>query len=143
MIGPYKIKKLVGSSYQLDLPTSMKIYNVFHPSLLQKTSADPLPGQHNDSAPSVVVNNEEEWEVNDILDARKKGRSRNVQFCVKWKRYDEDREWYNALGFKHSKNIIDDFYKCNPTKPRQDQWRQRGRIVLSAWKQASKQQDQQ
>ena len=73
MIGPYKIKQLVGSSCQLDLPTSMKIHDVFHPNLLQKTSTDLLPGQHNDPAPPLIIDDEEEWEVDDILDARRKG----------------------------------------------------------------------
>ena len=119
MIDPYKIKKLVGSSYQLELPTSIKIHDVFHPSLLRKASADPLPGQYNDLAPPIVVDDsEEKWEVNDILDARRVRRSRKVQFRVKWKRYDEDKEWYDASGFKHSKDIVNDFYQRNPTKPR-------------------------
>ena len=34
MISPYKIKQLVGLSCQLDLSTSMKIYNRFYPNLL-------------------------------------------------------------------------------------------------------------
>ena len=34
MIGPYKIKKLISLSCQLDLPTSMKIHDVFNPNLL-------------------------------------------------------------------------------------------------------------
>ena len=34
MIGPYKVKKLVESSYQLELPHTMKIDNIFHPNLL-------------------------------------------------------------------------------------------------------------
>ena len=34
MIGPYKVKKLVESSYQLELPHTMKIHDVFHPNLL-------------------------------------------------------------------------------------------------------------
>ena len=119
MVGPFKIKALVGSSCQLDLPTSMKIHDVFHPSLLRKASADPLPGQHNDPAPPVIVDDEEEWEVDDILDARKVGRGRKVQFRVKWKGYDEDKTWYDASGFEHSKEVVDDFYKRNPTKPRQ------------------------
>ena len=118
MIGPFKIKALVGSSCQLELLTSMKIHNVFHPSLLWKASADPLLGQHNKPAPLVIVDEEKEWEVDNILDARRVGRSRKVQFCVKWKGYDEDKEWYDALGFKHSKDIVHDFYQRNPTKPR-------------------------
>ena len=61
----------------------MRIHDVFHPSLLWKTSADPLSGQHNEPAPLVIVNDEEEWEVDDILDARRVKRSKKVQFCVK------------------------------------------------------------
>ena len=34
MVGPFQIKALVGSSCQLELSTSMKIHDVFHPSLL-------------------------------------------------------------------------------------------------------------
>ena len=103
----------------MDLPTSIKIHDVFHPSLLQKTSADLLSGQHNDPASPIIVDDgKEEWEVDDILDARRVERSRKVQFCVKWKRYDEDKEWYNASGFEHLKDIVEDFYQRNLTKPR-------------------------
>ena len=34
MISPYKVKKLIGSSYRLELPHTIKIYDVFHPNLL-------------------------------------------------------------------------------------------------------------
>ena len=53
MIGPYKVKKLVGFLYQLELSTSMKIDDVFYLSLLQKTFANPFSGQHNDQASPV------------------------------------------------------------------------------------------
>ena len=59
MISPYKIKQLVGLSCQLDLPILMKIHDIFYPSLLWKAINDPLPGQHNDPPPKIVVNNEE------------------------------------------------------------------------------------
>ena len=59
MVGLFKVKALVGLSCWLELPTSMKIHDVFHPSLLQKTSADRLPGQHNDSAPPIIIDDEE------------------------------------------------------------------------------------
>ena len=80
-IGPYQIKALVGLSYRLDLPASMRIHDVFHPSLLRPAAKDPLPGQYNNSPPPVVVNDEEEWEVDNILDAQKHGR--RVLFQVK------------------------------------------------------------
>ena len=96
----------------------MKIHDVLHPSLLWKASADSLPGQHNDLAPPVIVDNKEEWEVDDILDARNVGKSRKVQFCVKWKGYNEDKTSYDASRFGHLKEVVDDFYHHNPTKPR-------------------------
>ena len=79
MIGSYKVKKLVRSSYQLELPHTMKIHNVFHPNLLQKAADDLLPGQRNSPPPSMVVDNKKEWKVNDILDA-KRGRGKKVVF---------------------------------------------------------------
>ena len=47
-IGPFKIKKLVGLLYQLELPHTMKIHDVFYPNLLQKSSRRPptQPAKH-------------------------------------------------------------------------------------------------
>ena len=80
-IGPYPIKKLVGLSYRLELPTSMQTHNVFHLNLLRLAAENPLPGQINDPPPPVVVNDKEEWEVDDILNAKK--HDRQVLFRVK------------------------------------------------------------
>lgn len=115
-IGPYWIKELVGSSYQLDLPASMRIHNVFHPSLLRRAAENPLRGQHNDPPPPVVVNDKEDWEVDNILDAKKHGKQ--VLFQVKWKNYDEDKQWYPLANFENAPEIMDDFYKRNPGKLR-------------------------
>ena len=60
MIGPYKVTELVGSSYQLMLPYTMKIHDVFHPNLLRKAATDPLPSQQNSPLPPTVINNKEE-----------------------------------------------------------------------------------
>ena len=116
MIGPYRVKKLVGSSCQLELPPSMKIHDVFHTSLLRKASDDPLPGQINEPPPPIVVEGSEEWELDDILDSRK--RYRKVQYKVKWKGIDEDLTWYDAEGSENAKEVMEDFHQRNPNKPR-------------------------
>ena len=110
MIGPYKIKELVGSSYQLELPHIMKIHDVFYPNLLRKAADNPLSGQCNSPPPPTVVDNKKEWEVDDILDA-KRGKGKKVVFRVKWKGYDDDKTWYDAANFDHAQDIVDDFYK--------------------------------
>lgn len=118
MIGPYKIISKKGSSCQLDLPASMRTHNVFHTSLLRKAAMDPLPRQRNEPEPPVVINDELEWEVDDILDARRIGRSRYVQYRIKWKGEDEDRTWYPSWNFENAADVVKDFYDRNPRKPK-------------------------
>ena len=115
-ISPYRITELVGSSYRLDLPASIRIHNVFYPSLLRAAAEDPLPGQHNNPPPPVVVSDEEEWEVDDILNAKRHGR--RVLFRVKWKGYDENKQWYPSANFDNAPKIVEKFYRRHPTKPR-------------------------
>ena len=38
-------------------------------------------------------------------------------FWVKWKEYNNDKAWYNAIYFDHAYDIIDNFYKQNLIKP--------------------------
>ena len=83
MIDFYKVKELVGSSYRLELLYTMKIHDVFHPNLLQKVATDPLPSQQNSPPPLTTVNNEKQWEVNNILDAKRGRDGKKVLFQMK------------------------------------------------------------
>ncbi len=115
MIGPFDVIGKTRISLELQLLQAMKIHNVFHPNLLQKASTDPLTSQVNEPAPPVIIDNEEEWEVEDILDAR--SHRGKIQYRLKWTGWDEDREWYDASGFSNSPEIVEDFYTCYPNKP--------------------------
>ena len=63
----------------------------------------------------MIINNEEEWEVEDIFDA--KSFQGKIQYRVKWASWDEDREWYDASGFDNYPEIVEDFYAHYPNKP--------------------------
>ena len=55
---------------ELQLPQSMKIYNVFYPYLLRKTLINLLTNEVNEPPPLVIINNKEKWERKNILDTR-------------------------------------------------------------------------
>ena len=60
MLGPFRASDKVGESYRLELPSSIRIYDVFHPNLLRRAATDPLPGQRTEPPRPVVVDDQEE-----------------------------------------------------------------------------------
>jgi hypothetical protein len=63
--------------YKLTLPDSMRrVHPVFHVSVLQKHHPDPIEQQHQKTPALVEVNRDAEWEVEEILDCRKRGKRR-------------------------------------------------------------------
>ncbi len=81
MLGPFQITEPVDSSYKLKLSETMRIHDVFHSELLRPAVDDPLPGQKNESSGPIVVNDEDEWKIDDILDSRRY--RRRLQYRVK------------------------------------------------------------
>jgi len=72
---------LVDSSYKLELSESMRVHDVFYSDLLRPAVDDLLPSQKNESSGSIVINDEDEWEINDILNSRRY--RRRLQYRVK------------------------------------------------------------
>ena len=65
---------LTGSLYKLDLPNTIKVHPVFLVVLLFKDPDDALSGQINESPLPVNIESELEYEIEEILALRKKGR---------------------------------------------------------------------
>ncbi len=61
---------LIDSSYKLKLSKSMHIHDVFHSDLLRSVVDDFLSDQKNESSDSIVINDEDEWKIDDILNFR-------------------------------------------------------------------------
>ncbi|KAG5728454.1 hypothetical protein E4T56_gene19018 [Termitomyces sp. T112] len=118
-LGPFVVEKKVGPlAYRLKLPAGLhRLHPVFNVVKLFPALDDPIPGHRpNAPPPPVLVNNEEEYEVEEILDSRMfRGR---LQFKVKWKGYGiEDISWEPQASV-HAPALIRDFYHRHPNAPK-------------------------
>ena len=81
MLDSFTNLDLVDSSYKLKLSESMRVHDVFHSDLLRSAVDDLLPDQKNESSDSIVINDEDEREIDDILNSRRY--QRRLQYRVK------------------------------------------------------------
>ena len=92
-LGPFPIEKILPpNSYRLTLPDTMHNYLVYHVSLLQKAAE----------------NDEEEFVVEEILDARLFGRGKKLKYLVKWIGY-ADPNWQDAEAVTELQ-AVDEFH---------------------------------
>ncbi len=101
---------LIDSSYKLKLSETMHVHDVFHSDLLRLVIDDLLSDQKNESFESIMINDEDEWKINNILNFH--WYRRWLQYKVKWNDYDNDLNWYNVDDdeFMNIQKIVDDFY---------------------------------
>ena len=66
-LGPFKVIGKSRTAYELDLPTSMGIFNKFHASLLVKDPNDPLVGQEQPEPGPILVDGTDHYEVDEFL----------------------------------------------------------------------------
>jgi hypothetical protein len=83
MLEPFKILKKRDSSYKLELFDEMNIHSVFHTSLLRKDFENSLSKQIISSSSFVVIDDEEEFDVENIIDSRLTERSTNQKLQYK------------------------------------------------------------
>ncbi|SGY77744.1 BQ5605_C005g03715 [Microbotryum silenes-dioicae] len=95
--GPYEVLAACPetSNYKLKLNAGDKSHNVFHASKLQHWTDNDgaaFPGREATEPASVVVQGNEEWEVDRIVD--EKGKGKRKRYLVKWKGWaDSDNTW--------------------------------------------------
>ena len=97
-IGPFTVVKRIGkTAYELELPANMKVHDVFHVSLLKPYHKD---GRVQPPPPELMVDGQEEFEVELILDCRlkKSGKKSRKEYCVKWRGYGHEHNTWEPEG---------------------------------------------
>ena len=87
-LGRFKIiQKISSHTNKLDIPASMKSHPVFHVSLLEPAASNPLARQKQPAPPSTIVDDNVEFEVEEILDSKLVRKT--LKYLVRWVGYDE------------------------------------------------------
>jgi hypothetical protein len=110
-IGPYKIIEQVNdNAFRLDLPPTMRHHPVFNADLLRpyKSSPPEFGDRTPPRPPPDIVDGEEEYEIDRILDHKKIGRTQ--YWKVKWKGYPAGQAtWETKSAFTNAKDIFEEY----------------------------------
>ncbi len=114
--GPFPIIQVMSPvNYRLKLPMQWSIHDVFHIDLLTPYHKTTLHGPNYSRPPPDLVQDQEEYEVEKILDSRQFGQGWKLQYLVKWKGYpDSDNEWVDKKNV-HVDKAIREFKIQNST----------------------------
>ena len=117
--GPLKISRVLSPVvYQLTLPTQWKqkrIHDVFHASLLTPYHETEAHGINHLEPPPDVIEGEEEYEVEKVLDSKRIGRNKKLHYLIRWKGYSEVHDtWEPEDNVKNTRKLIEHFHKQHP-----------------------------
>ncbi len=114
----YSITVKVEIFYRLQLSRSMKhIHSMFSSKCLRSSSNDFLLKQHSELSKSLIIEeNEEHWEVDNILNFRRY--KERLQYKIKWIEVDHDNKWYyvDKEKFDDLKKVLNEFHKLYSNK---------------------------
>lgn len=117
--GPFQVKcKVSASAYELKLPRQWKQHPVFNESLLSPFREPTYSSQQREPVVPDLVNGEEEWEVEEILDSRR-DRNGNLEYQVLWKNspHGDRRSWESRANLTNCQELLQEFHTRRPDKP--------------------------
>src|SRR5260370_22636590 len=105
--GPFQIKKEISPiAYQLHLPAARNIHDVLHASLLSPYCETTAHGPNYSRPPPDLIEGEEEYEVEKVINHWHSSRARTLQYLIKWKGYPEANNTWEPADQVHAPHLI-------------------------------------
>ena len=109
--GPFKIMKEISPvAYQLELPRAWTIHDVFHSSLLTPYKETPEHGAQFQHPPPELIDNEEEYEVEDIINHRYHGKQHQLQYLTCWRGYSAADDTWEPADQVHTDQLVKKYH---------------------------------
>jgi hypothetical protein len=113
--GPFKITQVMSNvNYRLELPTQWSIHPVFHIDLLTPYKETIMHGPNFTRPTPELIDGEEEYSVEKILDSRHFGRRRRLQYLVKWEGYPDAENMWVDKDDVFADDKVREFKASNP-----------------------------
>jgi hypothetical protein len=97
--------------YQLELPPTWKIFNTFHAALLSPYKETEEHGANFTEPPPDLVDDQEEYEVEEVLDTRLYGRWKKRQYLIKWKGYADAHNSWEPTENVNAPELVKEFHQ--------------------------------
>ena len=107
-VGPYKMKAIIFSNIiELDLPSTIRIHLVVNVSQVWQYKSQ-VEGQRKETPQPVVIEGEEEWEVEKIMNKRKI--QERDKYLIWWKKCTaEEDTWESKENLKNAMELVEGF----------------------------------
>ena len=104
---PFKIMKEISPvAYQLELPRAWTIHDIFHSLLLTPYKETPKHRAQFQCPPPELIDNEEEYEVEDIINHRHHGKRHQPQYLIHWRGYSAVDDTWEPTDQVHADNLV-------------------------------------
>jgi hypothetical protein len=116
-LGPFEVTQVINPvAYRLQLPSSLKLHNVFHISLL-KTARDRPGSTTIPPPPPELIEGEWEFEVESILSHRFL-KNNKTEFLVKWLGYGpEHNTWESEANCANCPDKVTEYWDRVKSRP--------------------------
>src|SRR5882757_1170953 len=113
--GPFRIKRIISPvAFQLELPASWRIHDVFHALLLTLYRETAAHGPNYSRPPPDLVDEDPEYEVEAIINHRFFGQRRRLQYLIKWKGYPHSDNTWEPVEHMHAEALIKGYHRKHP-----------------------------
>jgi len=113
--GPFKIiKEISPVAYQLALPLTWRIHNTFHALLLSPYCETTAHGPNFSRPPPDLINDEEQYEVEQIRNHQYFGHNRTLQYLIHWKGYPDSNDTWEPAADTHALDLVKSYHKGTP-----------------------------
>jgi hypothetical protein len=93
----------------------MKIHDIFHINLLSPYKVTEAYGEPYTQPPPIMEEEEEQYEIDAILNMRRYGKKKTLQYLVHWKGYPHtNNSWVNHKEL-NAPDLLKEFYHNSPT----------------------------